>query len=41
VSAQLAGIILNVLALVVSGVIIWGGFAEQKRANADRDARVR
>jgi len=41
VSAQIAGIILNVLALVISAVIIWGGFVEQKRANAARDARVR
>ncbi len=41
VSAVTAGIILNILALLVSAGIIWGAYAEQARANADRDARVR
>ncbi|GAC1491153.1 MAG: hypothetical protein NVS2B8_14820 [Vulcanimicrobiaceae bacterium] len=41
VSAVTAGIILNVLALVISAIIVWGAFVEQKRANASRDERVR
>jgi len=41
VSAQTAGILLGVFSLLMSAFIVWGGFAEEKRANADRDARVR
>ena len=40
VSAQIAGILLGVFSVLASAFIIWGAFAEEKRANADRDARV-
>jgi hypothetical protein len=35
VSAQVAGILLGVFAVIMSIVIYLGGFAEQKRANED------
>ncbi len=41
VTAVTAGILLNVFALLASAGIVWGAYAEQARANADRDARVR
>jgi len=41
VSAQIAGILLGIFSLLMSALIFWGGFLEEKRANASRDARVR
>jgi hypothetical protein len=38
-SAQLAGILCGVFALVMAAVIYWGGFVEQERANKDFSAR--
>jgi len=35
VSAEVAGILLGIFSVIMSVVIYWGGFAEQKRANAD------
>jgi hypothetical protein len=41
VSAQTAGILLGIFSLLMSAFIYWGGFVEEKRANANRDARAR
>jgi hypothetical protein len=35
VSAEVAGILLGIFSAIMSVVIYWGGFAEQKRANAE------
>jgi hypothetical protein len=35
VSVEVIGVLLGVFAAIMSVVIYWGGFAEQKRANAD------
>jgi hypothetical protein len=39
VSAQVVGLLLGVFSVLMSAFIIWGAFAEQQRANAERDAR--
>jgi hypothetical protein len=35
VSAQVAGILLGVFSVIVSIVLFWGGFVEQRRANRE------
>jgi len=40
VSAQLAGILCGVFAVLMSIVIYWGGFAEEHRAEKEHASRV-
>ena len=37
---NIVGICLGIAALVIAGVIFWGGYAEVKRANALYEARA-
>jgi hypothetical protein len=40
VSAQTVGILLGIFSGIAAAVIYWGGFAEEKRANALDQTRI-
>jgi hypothetical protein len=40
VSAQTAGILLGIFSGIAAAIIYWGGFAEEKRANALLQERI-
>jgi hypothetical protein len=40
VSPQVVGILLGVFSAVAAAIIYWGGFVEEKRANALDETRI-